>query len=263
MIDLHNHILPGLDDGAVDLEESLEMARMAVEDGITGVVCTPHWSAGIYDNSRAEILNSLQLLKKKLHDSNIPLELYPGSELRLNGSLANKIQSRELLTINDRGVHALIELPEIFVAEHIDNFLWQLCSQGITPILAHPERNPWVQRQPQMISVWIQMGALVQVTGASLLGLFGKLTQDFTVQLVKHQMVHIVATDAHAMHQRVPRLARARQAIEELTGAAQAHLMTSETPRRIVAGASIEVHQPLPITSRPNWWKKLRHFWQS
>jgi protein-tyrosine phosphatase len=260
MIDLHNHILPGLDDGAETWEESLEMARMAFEDGITGVVCTPHWSAGVYENSRSAILKSVRLFAEKLHERNIPLELYPGSELRLDPGLIQKIQSREILTLNDNGAHALLELPDIFVAAHMDNFLWQLCSQGITPILAHPERHLLIQRQPERLSCWIRMGALVQVTGASLLGHFGKFTRDVTVQLVEHRMVHIVATDAHGVRRRAPRLAQARHEIVQLAGEEQAHLLTCETPRKILAGASIQPHQPLPI-SGTTWWKKLVRFW--
>lgn len=257
MIDLHNHMLPGLDDGAADWEECLGMARLAVEDGVLGIVCTPHWIAGVYHNSRSTILECMELCKAKLRDRGIHLDLYPGSELRLDGSLPKKIKSREVLTLNDGGRYVLIELPGLFMAHHVERFLWQLLSQGITPVIGHPERNIHVQQQPEELSRWIKMGALVQVTGASLLGHFGKPARDFTRKLLEHRMVHIVSTDAHDMHDRAPRLSLARRALDEMVGEEDAALLTFVTPRRILQGEPLKPETPLPFGGRSSFWKKL------
>lgn len=262
MIDLHSHMLPELDDGAANWEESLGMARLAVEDGIRAVVCTPHWSVGVYENSRTVILEKIALFQTKLQAHKIPLEIYPGSELRLDASLPRKIKSREVLTLNDKGLHALIELPGIILSEHVNRFLWELCSHDITPILGHPERNFLLQRQPAKLAAWIEMGVLVQVTGGSLLGQFGRSARDFALKLMQHRMVHIVSTDAHGILRRSPELSAARRLVEQILGEELANRLTYETPKRILHGEAVKAEAPLPLSSRPSGWKSLFSFWK-
>ncbi|MDY0041895.1 MAG: CpsB/CapC family capsule biosynthesis tyrosine phosphatase [Desulforhabdus sp.] len=262
MIDLHNHMLPGLDDGAVDWEESLAMARLAVRDGIRGVVCTPHWLRGAYETSRSVVLEKAALLREKLQDRKIPLEIYPGSELRLDTALLNKIKSREILTLNDNGRYALLELPPVVISEHVERFLWELCSQGITPILGHPERNFFLQRQPTKLANWIKRGALVQITGASLLGHFGRSAQEFAQLLIEHHMVHVLATDAHGMQNRPPVLSAAHHLAEQIMGKEYAARLVCETPKCIVQGVPVPTEAPLPLDNRASVWRKLVSFWK-
>ncbi len=260
MIDLHSHILPGLDDGAEDWEESINMARSAANDGIQGMVCTPHWVIGVYENTRPIILQQVATFREKLRDHNISLKVYPGSELRLDPSLLQKIKQREILTLNDGGQYALIELPEVVMSEHLETFLWDMIAHGITPIIGHPERNSFVQSHPEKLSNWIEMGTMIQITASSLLGYFGRRTMEFTKMMLDHQLVHIMATDSHGMRTRSPQLSKAARMLEEIVGKVEAHKMTLETPKRIVSGKRVNLDSPLPFQKQESLWKKLLAF---
>jgi protein-tyrosine phosphatase len=148
MIDLHNHILPGLDDGADNWPKSIAMARIAYEDGITGIVCTPHWIPGKYENKRADIITVVEEFKKHLVEQEIPLSIYPGAELRLDIRLTEKIASGELMTVNNNGIYVLIELPEESIPDNLEDFLWHLALKNIKPIISHVERYPLLHKNP-------------------------------------------------------------------------------------------------------------------
>jgi protein-tyrosine phosphatase len=260
MYDLHNHMLPGLDDGASTWKQSLAMARMAVRDGIRGVVCTPHWVLGRYENTRQPVLCKLQKLREKLAADHIPLEVYPGAELRVDVSLPKGIQSRELLTINDTGRFAFIELPGETLPQHLEDFLWDLKIQKITPVISHPERNGVLSRDLPRLFNWVQMGVLTQLTAASLLGYFGKEVQGFSVSLLEHHLVHVLATDAHGLRIRAPQLHEGFKMVQEVLGEKMAHRMVDETPERIIQGNPVDPPDPIPIPTqsrRSAFWKRL------
>ena len=124
MLDLHNHSLPGLDDGASDWEESLKMARMALEDGIKGIVCTPHYVPEAFENKRPRVMEVLDEFRRRLREENILLDIFPGAELRLDTDMPQRIISKELLSINDTGTFALIELPADTMLQNMEDFLW-------------------------------------------------------------------------------------------------------------------------------------------
>ena len=260
MIDLHCHILPGLDDGSPDWENTLAMARLAVEDGIEGVVCTPHCIFGMFDNTRSLVLEATEKLRKRLLEESIPLEVYPGSELRLDFNLPRRIESREVLTLNDTGRYALIKLPEDVLPQHMANFFWDLQSQGITPLIAHPERNEVLIRHPARLYRWVEMGVLTQVTAASILGRFGKETRSFSISLMEHNLVHVLATDSHGPKSRVPKLTEGLKAAEKIVGEQRAREMVLETPSRIIRGESVSTHDPIPFKSRSHHSSFFKRF---
>ena len=256
MLDLHSHILPGLDDGAATLEQSLEMAQIAVEDGIQGVVCTPHWSLAQSGNTRDRIMCATRRLAEQLDARQIPLTLYPGAELRLDSDLPQSIQDGKLLTINDTGCFALIELPETILPPGLEEFLWELRRRRITPIISHPERNYGFYSNPMALYRLVRMGVLTQITCASVLGHFGARVKAFSLLLLKQRWCHVLASDAHGRRQRTPRLTEGRRMVEKVVGKQTAWQMVDETPRLIVAGQS--VHTPEPAEFRR---PRLR-FWQ-
>lgn len=262
MIDLHNHALPAIDDGARDWEESLRMAQLAVADGVQGIVCTPHWIPGLYENTRAQILNMVDTFRSKLQERGIRLKVYPGAELRLDFELLAKIQSGELITINDTGRFALIELPEQILPRNLESLFWDLQSQDITPIISHPERNFALQRDPTLLFNWVEMGVLTQITGASLRGRFGPQVERFSVQLIEHHLAHIVATDSHGTQLRAPKLAATREVLERLVGTESAWQMVYELPKQIINGEALTTHAPHPIKAlpSPSSWKRFFSF---
>jgi protein-tyrosine phosphatase len=263
MFDLHNHCLPGLDDGARDWGESLAMARMAVADGIEGVVCTPHWARGSFQNTRLRILETLEVFKKKLEEQRIPLKVYPGAEPRLDFDFVQGIASGEVLTINDTGRFVLVELQTEMVPPNLEKFFWDLQVQGITPVLSHPERNLVLLSDPARLFDWTVAGVISQVTAASLLGGFGTAVQKFTVLLMEHHMAHVIATDSHGLGVRAPKLSDARQEAARIVGAERAYLMVHETPKRIIEGKSVNLSDPIPLKKRASlsfFWKNFSSF---
>ncbi len=247
MIDLHNHMLPFLDDGASDWESSIQMAHIAVDDGIRAVVCTPHWVQGCYENSRAVILDAVERLQKRLDERSIPLKVYPGAELHLDFDLPQRLADGQLATLNDTGRYALIELPVDIVPFNLKTLFWELIALNITPILSHPERNLALTRNPMRLFHWVEMGVLTQVTGASLMGRFGPQIQKFTIDLLEHDLVHVIASDAHSPKMRAPRLASARKEVSRLMGASTAKELFITNPRAILSGNSITTRPPRPL----------------
>jgi protein-tyrosine phosphatase len=247
MIDLHSHILPDLDDGASDWEQSLVLARVAVEDGIKGLVCTPHWVPGKYENTRSIVLERFAEFRKKLKENSIPLDVYPGAELRIDISLTRRILAGELLTINDGGSYALIELPDEGLPDNLEDYFWQIQLKGIKPIIGHVERNSTLRHDPERLYRWSESGILCQITASSILGEFGAEVREFSVRLLEHRMAHMVVTDSHGLRVRAPKLSGAFQVIEELLGREIAEEMTRGIPERIINGESFIPAEPLPL----------------
>jgi len=261
MLDLHNHCLPGLDDGSGSWEESLEMARVAVADGIQGVVCTPHWVRGAYENNRPTILRKVAEFQRRLETQGIPLKVFPGAEIRLEVDLHRDIETGNLLTINDTMTVVLIELPTEVLPGNLEDLFWDLQMRGFTPIISHPERNLALLRNPSRLFKLTEMGVLSQVTGASLLGLFGERVRQFTVMLLEHRMAHIIASDAHSATSRAPRLADACEEAARIVGRETALQMVHHMPWQIIQGQPVPACDPVPLKSStvgPSFWKK--HF---
>ena len=152
MIDIHSHILPGIDDGPAGMEESLKMARIAVEDGIHTIVATPHCLNGIYSNRRSDILSACAGLNRVLKEHQVPLEILPGSEARLCLEILDELEKGRLMTINDAGRYISVELPDQFIPDTVIAFINRLRGMNITPIVSHPERNPVIQNNIEVLS---------------------------------------------------------------------------------------------------------------
>lgn len=261
MIDLHNHMLPGLDDGARDWEQSLLMARMAVEDGIEAVVCTPHWMSGLYcDNTRTAILRVAEVLRERLARAGIPLRVYPGAELHLDYDLPRMLASAEILTLNDTGRYALIELHGGVLPRNMENFFWELEARGVTPVLSHPERNRVLQQDPVRLYRWVEAGVMVQITSSSLLGRFGGEAERFARLLLRHNLVHVLATDAHGHDVRTPRLSEGLGEAARSIGEEAARRLVLENPRGIVEGKPVTLAGLIPLGDSSGRFSAFRRF---
>lgn len=246
VIDLHCHILPGLDDGAQDWAQSLEMARIAAADGICGIVCTPHSSTVYPANHRTTILAAVEELRTRLRKAEIRLELYPGCELSPQYNLLERIESGELLTINDNRRIALIEMPSDLITPNLGKFFGMMRGKGIDTVLAHPERNYHLMKNPSVLLEWIQAGVMVQMTAASLTGYYGHAIRDFSVKLLRHRMAHFVATDSHSPGRMAPMLSKARAITEAIIGPEEAHRIFCEYAVQVLRG---EVPDVMPAIS--------------
>jgi protein-tyrosine phosphatase len=260
LTDLHCHILPAIDDGSKSLEQSLAMARIAVEDGITTTVVTPHHMNGVYNNPAEQVREAVRALKQALFSEGIQLELLPGSELHLVPELPDQVHRGEALTIADRGHAVLVELPVHTVPMGAENILDHLLSMGLTPVIAHPERNSELRRDPDRLARWVQMGCLGQVTAQSCTGNFGDAIRDAARTMVRQGSIHVVASDAHRDARRVPQITIARKPIVQWAGEDAARLLIDAFPTRLGQGEIPDVGlllDVLPARVRKPWWRRM------
>jgi protein-tyrosine phosphatase len=247
MIDIHAHILPGLDDGPGDKETSLEMARIAAADGIKGIIATPHVATGLYEHSRKGILEAVSQLRGTLAEENIPLEIYPGAEYLIEPELPAKLQAGQLMTLNDTGKYLLIELPFSSFPPFTGQVLFEIMLCGVKPVLAHPERNEEIQRKPHLLKSLWEKGVLVQVTSGSITGLFGERVQALSKSFLRRGYVHFVASDAHSPRGRTPVLGKAVEILNREVAGDIAGLLTEINPGLLVEGTPVKKPPPVEI----------------
>ncbi|MBZ5749063.1 tyrosine-protein phosphatase [Metabacillus rhizolycopersici] len=196
MIDIHSHILPGVDDGAQTVEDAIGMAKLAVEEGITKIIATPHHMNGKYINKKQDIIERVSTLNHLLQNENIPLEVLPGQETRIYGELLEDLEKGDILPLNQSN-YLFIELPSGHVPRYTEKLLFDVQLKGLTPVIVHPERNAEVLENPDKLLNLVKKGTLTQVTAGSITGHFGKKIQKFSMQLIEANLTHFISSDAH------------------------------------------------------------------
>ncbi len=247
MIDLHAHILPGLDDGAKNMEEALAMAQGACDGGISSVVATPHVITGLYPNTREIILSTYERLRGLLQENEIPLAVYPGAEYRLEPDLPERLAGSQLLTLNDTGRYLLVELPADLVPGCTGRVIYELLLQGAVPIIVHPERNACFVKEPSLLCDLVLKGALAQVTAGSITGQFGARAAAAARVFLEHGCAHFIASDAHSPRGRRPALQAALQEASRLIGENKAQELVNKNPRHVLKGESIPTTAPKEV----------------
>lgn len=249
MIDLHCHILAGVDDGPARLEQSLEMARVAAADGIGDIVATPHGSNIDYDPGRDEPLTKDEIsgkvswLERQIAAAGLDVKIYPGMEIYLSPETLASLDTGLAFGLN--GTHyLLVELPFEHYPRYADDVIFKLQVKGYTPIVAHPERCSAIRENPELLFGLVRKGCLVQVTAASLLGQFGGKVKESTALLLRHNLAHVIATDAHGIGRRDPLLSAAVEEATMLIGKDRALPMVTSTPACIIAGECVETPEP-------------------
>jgi len=197
MIDIHSHLLPGIDDGSENIEISVQMARDAVADGITHALMTPHHMNGRYINHANDVIKLTEQFQRVLDDRQVPLTVFPSQEVRINGGLIEDLSVGDLLTADEQGTYMLIEFPSNDVPAFTMDMLFKLQQQGVTPIIVHPERNTRLMKQPELLYDMVSHGAYTQVTASSYVGTFGKAVTAFSEDIISHGLAHLFASDAH------------------------------------------------------------------
>ena len=233
MVDLHCHILPGIDDGAPDMETSLEMAQIAVADGIDTVVATPHASS-TNPLSPSEIRAATQAFNEALRQQQIDLVVLPGAEVEAQLQMVELLRGKQLITIGDRGRHLLIETPFVGIPQFLEQICFELQIAGITPVLAHPERSELARQQPEVLQKLAERGCLLQVNADSVLGRAGRDAKRLAVSLLRTGQAQILASDAHDAHYRPPRLSSARNKLERAVKDINFQMLTDRVPRSII-----------------------------
>ena len=240
MIDLHCHYLPGIDDGAQTLEDSLELARAAVAAGIRTAVMTPHVHPGRYENKASGIGKLCAAFQRVLQHKQIPLEVRAGGEVRISADIIPMVEENEIPFIGQIDGYRvmLLEFPHSHLIVGGDKLVSWLLARRIRPLIAHPERNKDVMRNVDKIGAYVQMGCMLQLTGASIIGQFGKPAQDCARKLIERNWATVVATDAHNVRHRPPNLDLAYTALTDMGGEPFAKQLTLDMPGRIVGMSS-------------------------
>jgi protein-tyrosine phosphatase len=276
MIDIHNHVLPGLDDGAQTLEESLEMCRISLNDGVRIIVATPHTLNSVYENNRSTILAKVEELNAVIDreflympshslqsgmpsatrrpmgigadldgpTNHVNLKIVCGADVHFCEEVLSLKYQDKITTVADGGKFLLLEFPPQGIPFQAETILFELMVRGVTPIITHPERNLEIARSPKRYSHMVERGCLGQITAASLTGGFGRDARETAEKLLRKNLVHFIASDAHSSNGRPPVLSSGVQAAAKIVGEEEAYKMVTEYPRAIIEGRRPDVPAP-------------------
>jgi len=249
MVDIHSHVLWGMDDGAQTAEMSMEMLRIAAESGTTDIVATPH--------SNGEFVYQPELIDRRIQELNertgAKPRIHRGCDLHLSfDNIMEALQNPGKFSINGRR-YLLVECSDLHIAGSMDKVLDQLLGVDLVPIVTHPERNPILQKDTRKLETWVDLGCLVQVTALSVLGGFGKRAAAAAHHLLSIGLVHVIASDAHDPVHRHPRLDQAYDAVSRQYGEETAELILRANPGRIIRGEYVS-NERLPSNRRRKWW---------
>ena len=260
MIDIHHHLLWGLDDGASSVETSLAMARMAAADGITHIVCSPHANAQ-YDYLPETVSAQIAELQQLLDNEKIALKLGRGCDFHMSFDNIERAQQEPArYSINGLG-YLLVELPDYSLPTGLTEVFYQMQIVGLTPILTHPERNPTLQSDRSRLLDWLRGGLLIQVTAGSVVGRMGKRAEKMAHELLANRWVHFLATDAHNTTSRPPLMREAFEVVAQKYGPDYAHLLCTSNPLAAFMGKPMPPQlEPLHLYAEykeKSWWQRI------
>ena len=243
MVDIHSHILPGLDDGADNFEEALVMAKIAVESGVTAITATPH----CMEARTKEIREKILILRDMLQEADIPLKVCMGMEIFGTSYTSRLLREKKLITLNNSR-YPLVEYSFTSSGEEETNILREMLWSGYIPIVAHPERYQFIRENPQLINEWAKMGCLFQINKGSLLGKFGRDVKKMADSLLKRGFAAAVASDAHSAEVRTPWMREVYDYISDNFSYDEANRLLNENPKRILKNENIP-------SVTPEWYR--------
>lgn len=257
MIDIHSHILPNVDDGSVDMEMSLGMARQYIENNIYKVIATPHF---IEKNISLDMENNKlvqRLLQDELNNHKIPLQVLLGNEIYLSTTIIKDIEDGKASTLN-KSKYILIELPMNDIPMYFDSIIYEILIKGWIPIWAHPERNLKVIENPNILYRYIKKGGLVQINLPSLMGSYGKNVKTTAIKLLNHSMVHFAGTDSHTNRSRSPNVANALKVLRDTIPASYFNQIVEENAMLLLNNKDIPILEPLEVKENMSIFKYIK-----
>jgi protein-tyrosine phosphatase len=245
MIDLHSHILPGIDDGSSSLAMSLDMARIAVKDGIRIMACTPHIYPGLYQNHKAGIIAARDALQGALDENGIALQLTIGADVHLVPGVLDGLRAGTIPSLHSTR-YVLLEPSHHVAPPRFAESVFQLVTAGYVPVITHPERLTWIKDHFETMAQLTRQGAWLQVTAGALTGLFGPGPKYWAERFIGEGLTHVLATDAHSSTRRVPVLSEGLAVAEKLVGAEEARQMVHGRPSALMSNVPPSQVTPLP-----------------
>lgn len=261
MIDLHSHILPGVDDGAQSLEEALAIGRMAESDGIEVMACTPHFMPGVYDNEALDVRARIKHLNDVFEQEGLHLALVVGADAHVRPDFVECLKQGKILTLHDSR-YVLVEPPHHVLPQRLEDLMFNIAVAGYVPILTHPERLKWIEQGYDTVKRLARAGVWMQITAGSLAGRFGKRPRYWAERMLSEGLVSILATDTHNTRSRPPLLAEAHAVAKDRVGAAEADHMVLTRPAIILENRPPEEApktelQPASAKTEPGFWQRL------
>ncbi|MDW0108873.1 tyrosine-protein phosphatase [Sporosarcina aquimarina] len=251
MIDVHMHILFGVDDGPKTIEETMRLLEIAQAEGITDIISTSHAMHPQYNVEAKEVRNQVRLLNDKIADSGSGITLHSGQEVRLVADLVEKVKEKRVLTMADSR-YLLLELPSGNVPNYTTSMISKLLAEGITPVIAHPERNRGIAEKPERLERLVRAGALAQITGGSVAGAFGKNIQNLSFQLIEANLIHLYGSDAHNTTVRPPLFAMGLDVLEKKLGGYADLLL--ENNRWVLDDEYVTILEPEILSKQKKWF---------
>lgn len=253
-VDIHCHLLPGIDDGAASWDVALSMARMAVDDGICSTIVTPHQLGAFSQNRGADVRRLTSELQRKLDAAGIPMSVRPGADVRIEPEMVPLLRAGDVLSLADHRKHVLLELPhEIYFP--VESVLSQLESAGMVGVLSHPERNQGILANQEVVLPLVERGCLMQVTAGSLTGTFGSASRRCAESLLQQGLVHFIASDAHGTRSRRPLLTQAFARTAELCGEQTADELFKSNPQAVFDGGDVTAGRRTVATRKRRWYQ--------
>jgi protein-tyrosine phosphatase len=259
VIDIHHHCLPGVDDGPRNLEEAVDLCRLAAADGIETIIATPHVLRGRWQNT------SRELLEEKLAELQAAVGATPrlvlGSEYFFAHDMTDSLQKGTIVPLAGSR-YVLVEFASHAVPPLVEQPLYQARLGGWTPIIAHPERNLVFQSKPELLASLVANGSKTQVTASSLLGEFGPQARDCAAEWIEREMVHFVASDAHNRAKRPPQMSEASEVLREIAGNDVADALTRHNPAAVLENHGLPYDPEPKPAPRRGVFDRLSKFWK-
>lgn len=253
MVDLHCHLLPGVDDGSKSMAISLRLAKEATENGVTHALLTPHHMNGRYVNHKQDVTRRTKEFQEQLKAYNIPLTVFPGQEVRINGQLLDALDEDDILFADTSNRYLMLEFPDDDVPHYTNQMIFDLQQRGIIPVIVHPERNTKIMAEPDLIYQLLQKGCLSQITASSYVGTFGKKVENFSCQLIEAGQGYVFASDAHDLPGRKYEM---RQAFEKICREFGYELAKGyqNNAQKIINGDRVPLNDMQTIKRKKRFW---------
>ncbi len=258
MIDIHNHIIPKFDDGPKSFDESLDLLRMAQEQGISTVFATSHFNEYIPKELENEYFEKLEQLKEKAYAQNIRIDIHSGSEIFYHHYVQDTVKNSRVTTLGGWGQYVLIEFPMFQMPEGVEEVLFRLSAENFIPVVAHPERYSAVVERWERTVNFIKYGALLQVNGGSILGIFGKEIQKVSMTLLEQNLVHFIASDAHSPNGRKFVMGEVREFLKDKIPSAYLKELLSENQQKVIDKTPLENASVPEENGRTGFFSRLK-----
>lgn len=246
MIDFHSHIIPGIDDGSRNIEETLNMIKEASKAGFKGIVLTSHYIEDFYETKEEDRRALMKALYRVIEKNNIDMDLYLGNEIYFSGNIVNLIREKKASTINNSR-YVLFEFPLNAEPINVEDVIYSLLEHKFVPVLAHPERYPFIQKNPSMINELIDKGVYMQSNYGSILGKYGEKAQIIVTKMLECNLVHFLGSDAHRPNSIYTQMGIAMKKINEIVGQEIFEEISRVNPLKAILNEKIEIAEPLQM----------------